>query len=344
MPDPLVAIIAGLLLLSFFIILFWPNGGLIGHYRRMRQMSARVLREDALKYIHKADIRGQTACLESVAGALGISSNQAAELVDEMETQALITFEGGCMKLTPTGRDYALRVIRAHRLWERFLADETGVDEAEWHSRADTVEHSISQDEVDALSIRLGKPTHDPHGDPIPTETGELVPHGGKPLTAIPLDQPAHIVHIEDEPDTVYAQLVAEGLYPGMEVRVVETSPQRVRFWAEGDEHLLAPIVAANISVLPFGYETFEEGGDGHQLNELKPGEAGRVTGISRKCRGPDRRRMMDLGILPGTVIVAEMTSPSGDPTAYRIREALIALRKEQASLINITRIQEVDS
>jgi Fe2+ transport system protein FeoA len=52
---------------------------------------------------------------------------------------------------------------------------------------------------------------------------------------------------------------------------------------------------------------------------------------------------MMDLGILPGTVIKAEMDSPSGDPTAYRIREALIALREEQANMINITRLQEYE-
>jgi Fe2+ transport system protein FeoA len=49
----------------------------------------------------------------------------------------------------------------------------------------------------------------------------------------------------------------------------------------------------------------------------------------------------MDLGILPGTVIKAEMTSPSGDPTAYRIRDALIGLREEQAKLINISRLEE---
>lgn len=344
MPDPLVAILSGLFLVILFIFLFWPKGGLIGRWKRMRRMSARVLREDALKYIHKADIRGQPTSLQSVAGALQISVNQAAELVDEMEKQELITLEGGEMKLTPAGRDYALQVIRAHRLWERFLAEETGFDEAEWHVRAENVEHSISQDDVNALSVRLGNPTHDPHGDPIPTDTGELVPHGGRPLTAISLDQPARIVHIEDEPDTVYAQLVAEGLYPGMEVRVVETSPQRVRFWAEGDEHLLAPIVAANISVLPFVHETLAEGSEGEQLNDLKPGETGRVVNISRRCRGPERRRMMDLGILPGTVIKAEMTSPSGDPTAYRIREALIALREEQANMINITRLQEIES
>ena len=344
MPDPLNALLVGLLFVVLFLFLFWPNGGLIGRWRRTRRMSARVLREDALKYIHKTDIRGQRANLQSVAGALQISVNQAAELVNDMEKQELVTLEGGEMQLTPAGRDYALQVIRAHRLWERFLAEETGFDESEWHGRAEQFEHLITQDEANALSAQLGHPTHDPHGDPIPTDSGELVPHGGQPLTAIPLDQPARIVHIEDEPETVYAQLVAEGLYPGMEVRVIEASPQRLRFWAESDEHLLAPIVAANISVVPYVQKTLDVGREGEQLSTLKPGEEGKVVNISPRCRGPERRRMMDLGILPGTVIKAEMTSPSGDPTAYRIREALIALRTEQAKMINITRLQEIES
>jgi ferrous iron transport protein A len=51
---------------------------------------------------------------------------------------------------------------------------------------------------------------------------------------------------------------------------------------------------------------------------------------------GDQRRRLMDLGLLPGTVVTVAMKSPLGDPTAYRIREALIALRKDQARLIVI--------
>ena len=70
-------------------------------------------------------------------------------------------------------------------------------------------------------------------------------------------------------------------------------------------------------------------------------GEHGQIVGLSPRCRGPERRRMMDLGILPGTVVTAELISPSGDPTAYRIRDALIALRVEQAQLINISRLPE---
>ena len=73
-------------------------------------------------------------------------------------------------------------------------------------------------------------------------------------------------------------------------------------------------------------------------LSDLKPGQQAEVINISENCQGAERRRFMDLGILPGTLITAEMRSPSGDPTAYIIRDAMIALRREQAQLINIIR------
>jgi Fe2+ transport system protein FeoA len=77
-------------------------------------------------------------------------------------------------------------------------------------------------------------------------------------------------------------------------------------------------------------------------LRDLKPGQQAKVVNISQWCQGAERRRFMDLGIVPGTVIEAEMTSPSGDPTAYNIRGAIIALRREQAKLINMAQAPNV--
>jgi Fe2+ transport system protein FeoA len=68
------------------------------------------------------------------------------------------------------------------------------------------------------------------------------------------------------------------------------------------------------------------------RLSELQPGESGQVIRVEGE--GEQRRRLMDLGLIPGTVVTAEMVSPMGDPTAYRIRGALIALRQDQAGLI----------
>jgi DtxR family Mn-dependent transcriptional regulator len=95
---------------------------------------------------------------------------------------------------------------------------------------------------------------------------------------------------------------------------------------------------------MPLAEERAVEALPDERLSSLMPGEAGEVAGISRACHGPERRRLMDLGILPGTPIEAEMSSPSGDPTAYRVRGALIALRREQADLIHVTQPREASS
>jgi DtxR family Mn-dependent transcriptional regulator len=105
---------------------------------------------------------------------------------------------------------------------------------------------------------------------------------------------------------------------------------------------VLAPIAAANISAMPIETTQPTTGLYGDRLDSLKPGEQAKVVGLSPRSRGPERRRLLDLGILSGTVISAELSSPGGDPIAYRIRGALIALRKEQAQLIHITDRQEV--
>jgi DtxR family Mn-dependent transcriptional regulator len=344
MPDPLLALSIGLLLGGLTLLLCWPDTGIVARWRHMRRLSARVLSEDALKHIHETQLKGQPATLESVSGALEISANQAAALMADMEKRELVVSHDAGLRLTPAGREAALYVIRAHRLWESHLAEDTGFAESEWHPLAESYEHDLSRDEADALDARLSHPTHDPHGDPIPTAAGELAPHVGKPLTSIALNQPARIVHIEDEPEAVYAQLVAEGLHLGMRVRLTEASPQRVRVWAGGDEHVLAPIVAANIFVVPIAQASPAEDDRGEPLNGLRPGEKGRVVRLSPRCRGPERRRMMDLGILPGTIIEAELVSPGGDPTAYRIRDAVIALRQEQARFIQIARLPKASS
>jgi DtxR family Mn-dependent transcriptional regulator len=342
MFDPLVSLLVATLVMACLLALFWPERGFFWRWQQAQQLTQRVLIEDALKHIYTFQMQGHCPTVESIGGALNITTNQAADLLSQMEGRGLLQRDEGKLCLTSRGREYALQIIRAHRLWERYLADKTGFTQAEWHDHAHRYEHKLSRDEIDALEAELGYPTHDPHGDPIPTANGEVVSHGGRPLIEMPLHEMLRIVHLEDEPGAVYAQLVAEGLHPGMPVQLLEISPQRVQFWADGDEHLLAPIVAANISVIPLPKTQEVEASPGERLSSLGPGARGTVVRISHACRDAERRRLMDLGVLPGTLIQAEMISPSGDPTAYRVRDALIALRREQADLIYITPQKEV--
>ncbi|MEJ2012317.1 MAG: metal-dependent transcriptional regulator [Anaerolineales bacterium] len=340
MSDPLVTLLMGIAVTAALLAIFWPESGLLARWRRGRSVSARVRREDALKHLHRGEMHGKQPTTESLAGALHISTNEAADLLQDLEALELVDLSGGELRLTKLGQQSALHIMRAHRLWERYLADRTGYSALEWHELAEEREHSITPQQADELAAQLGYPTHDPHGDPIPDEQGQWTPHGGMPLMNAPQDKPLMIVHIEDEPEAVYAQILAEELHPGMEVRLIEVSPRRVRFWAGGDEHILAPIVSANISVRPM--PAVQATADGERLSQLPVGEKAEVLEITSGVRGSERRRLLDLGLLPGTVVTAELASPQGDPKAYRIRDALIALREEQAERIAIRRLESV--
>ncbi len=343
MPDPLIALLIAAGLFLLLLLFFLPDKGIYWRWDRTREMNSRVQHEDALKHIYQNELDGETSSIKSVAGALNINSNDAVRILESLQERDLIGLEGNTPKLTPQGIEYALRVIRAHRLFERYLADETGYREDEWHDQAHRYEHQLTPDEVESLANRLGNPTHDPHGDPIPTSSGFVVyPEGSQAITALPPGKPARIVHMEDEPETVYAQLVAERLQIGQEVRVLESTAQRVRFLSGGygmdvaDEHVLAPVVAANIGVIPLVEKSVEKIPSGRPLSSLKIGEKAVVQALLPGIRGAERRRLMDLGLLPGTEVTAEMVSASGDPIAYIIRGALIALRKSQSDLIFI--------
>ena len=275
MFDPLTSlvVIAGTLALA--VALLWPGTGLAWRWRRGLVASDRVEVEDALKHIWDGEYRQRPATLESLAGALGLSGRAAAELVDRLGRLDLLDHEDGTLRLTADGRREALRVIRIHRLWERYLADETGLDAREWHAHAERREHGTSAQQAEALAATLGHPRYDPHGDPIPMPSGEVPPHQGIPLTQLAADQVAEIVHLEDEPDAVFAQIVAAGLMPGMRVRVLERSPKRLRIEAEADEVVLAPVVAANVTVLPIE-QPAADAGTMTRLSAIAAGRGGR--------------------------------------------------------------------
>ncbi len=343
MNNPALALSLATASLALAVLLFWPVRGLVWRAARVLRSSDRVRIEDALKHLYDCEYRQTPGTLLSLAGALGLSGDRAAELISRLEDLRLVAAAEGGYRLTTAGRSDALRVIRLHRLWERYLAEETGLDPTEWHAVADAREHRISSQEADALAARMGNPHFDPHGDPIPTADGEVPPPLGQPLAELGTGEPAEIVHVEDEPETVYAQLVAQGLHPGLRVRMIEASPRRIRFEAGGEEHVLAPVLAANLSVIPLAAEETENE-PFECLSSLAPGESATVSDISALCRGRERRRLLDLGVVPGTVVETAFRNPSGDPAAYRVRGALLALRREQSDLIHVHRLPEAAS
>jgi len=336
MMEPLKALIIFGLVVIVIGIIFLPKFGLYSRWNRNRRGMKRVLIEDALKHIFDCEYKNIFCTTESIAGSLLISTDEAAELLTRLSTMGLLVTNDNGVKLTPDGRSYALRVIRVHRLWERYLADETSVPPTEWHSSAELAEHKLTTAEAELLAAQIGNPHFDPHGDPIPTPSGEIPPKKGHSLLSLNSGEFADITHIEDEPEAVYAQLIAQGLYVGMQVMMIERSNERVRFAADGEEIVLAPLLTNNLTVAPITEEEQRITSPFESLASLMIGEEAKVLSISKAMRGQQRRRLMDLGVVPGTMIRAEMKSASGDPTAYNIRGALVALRQQHANMIFI--------
>ncbi len=333
MVDPLASLIVGFIIILFLIWVYLPRKGLLVRFKRSKKNTHRVLIEDSLKHLYNCEYNGINCTLNSVAGNLSISADESSKVVKKLEELELITSHERGISLTPEGRSYALRIIRTHRLWEKYLADETSVGEEDWHIAAEEIEHHITPAQADALAAQIGNPVFDPHGDPIPSAKGDLPVKKGNALNTLKMGEFARIIHIEDEPNAIYSQLVAAGLYPGMQVRMIESSKDRIKFLANGEEVVLAPLFAKNVTITPIKNERTIKG-KFKSLSSLVVGEKGIVLGISKRCRGQQRRRLMDLGVVPGTEIEAEMKSIDGDPVAYRIRGASIALRKNQADKI----------
>jgi len=299
---------------------------------KLRTHRHRILIEDALKHIYHCEYSGLSCTINSLAGAMGKQQDRVAGIVSEMTERRYVIPRGQGLVLTEQGREYALSVIRSHRLWERYLADETMVREVDWHKEAERQEHKLSSEEAESLSKRLGYPVFDPHGDPIPSPGGQIPRDLGSGLERFHVGDTVRIVHVEDEPATVYAELLRLGLYPGMKLVLQERTEFQVVVDHDGERVELSPVVAANLHVKK--ESGIPPAGPRKTLGSLSPGYKAVVSGLSPACRGLQRRRLMDLGIVPGSIIEAEMRSPGGDPTAYRIRGATIALRREHADLV----------
>jgi DtxR family Mn-dependent transcriptional regulator len=246
---------------------------------------------------------------------------------------------GGQLQLLEEGRRRALQVVRAHRLWERYLADELRVPLAQLHGPAERAEHTLSSERLDALEAHLGHPLRDPHGDPIPQADGSVEPLLAIPLTDWPRNQIAEIVHVEDEPEFVLREILGLGLKPGVTVQVVDSQPDSLTLAVGGARVRLSPALASNVHVRPPAAPLPADATV--PLSELALGRPAHVVMIDPEFRGLARRRLLDLGFTPGAEVTPVLTTPVGDPRAYRVRGTLIALRNEQARSVRVRPVSE---
>jgi DtxR family Mn-dependent transcriptional regulator len=331
----------GLALLAFAVLtlglyfLLRPSRGWLPRLARVLRVTERVRVEDALKHLLHCETLGLVCTTESLGGALEVSRSRAVALLERLDRMGLARAEGQGHRLTAAGREYGLRLLRTHRLLERYFADRTGMPAQEWHDEAERQEHRLTPAQTERLAARMGHPLYDPHGDPIPSPSGAMPLVAGVPLSEVTPGAVVRVVHLEDEPRDVYDRLIARGFSLGVVFKVTGRSESSVSLLVEGREELLESLLAANVEVAGAGDVEVPELPH-RTLADLAVGEAAEVLEIAPTCQGPQRRRLLDLGVVPGTVVRALMASAAGDPIAYDVRGATVALRRGQAAWIRV--------
>jgi DtxR family Mn-dependent transcriptional regulator len=155
------------------------------------------------------------------------------------------------VRLTERGRAVALEVIRHHRLLELFLVESLGMAWDEVHAEAERLEHALSEELEEAIAARLGNPTLDPHGDPIPSRELEIAEDSSSSLYALEPGEQALFVRVSDEDPEMLRFLSKRGIAPGAELELIERQPfdgpVYVRF---GDQvHVLGATLARAMRV-----------------------------------------------------------------------------------------------
>ena len=149
----------------------------------------KTLTEDILKQLYHVQQSDRTATITDLSGALQIRRKKILPIVESITASGLIKSTGDVLALTNSGREYALKIVRVHRLWEKYLAEKTGFQHSDWHYLAEKMEHKLNEEDINKLSTSLGNPMFDPHGDPIPSAHGEISDVKWVPLPAYQINK-----------------------------------------------------------------------------------------------------------------------------------------------------------
>ena len=209
--------------------------------------------QDYTKAIYALEQRaGDAVSTTALADRLGVTSGSASSMLKRLDGLGLVAhvpYRG--VRLTGPGRRIALDVLRRHRLLERFLTDELGVPWDRVHAEAEILEHVLSEDLAGRIAAKLGHPTHDPHGDPIPTLEGDIPDIETRALADLEPGEGGVLARVSDSNPDMLRYLAQRGIALGMKVKVHGREPFEGPLTVSLDEreHVLGREVARAIRV-----------------------------------------------------------------------------------------------
>ena len=162
----------------------------------------------------------------ALAERLEVSPASVSAMVKRLEEMGLATHEPyHGVSLTPAGERVALEVLRHHRLLELYLAEALGMSWDRVHEEAEVLEHAISPELSELIAAKLGNPTHDPHGDPIPTSEGEIHEPPTYAFAELEAGASGVFVRVSDSDPEMLRYLAGRGIAPGDGFEVLDREP-----------------------------------------------------------------------------------------------------------------------
>ena len=183
--------------------------------------------EDYAKAIYALEQREHGAVsTNALAERLDVTPGSASGMVRRLCELGLVSHEPyRGVQLTDAGQRVALEVLRHHRLLELYLAQSLGVPWDRVHDEAEVLEHVLSEELEALIADKLGHPTHDPHGDPIPTADLVVEERPTQPLSTQEPGTTGRFVRVSDADPAMLRYLGERGIAPGAEYEVVERQP-----------------------------------------------------------------------------------------------------------------------
>ena len=212
--------------------------------------------QDYAKAIYSLERRcdGGAVSTNALAERLGVSAASASSMIKRLDGLGLVEhvpYKG--VLLTDRGLKIALEVLRHHRLLERFLAEELNVPWDRVHDEAEVLEHVLSEELEELIAAKLGHPTIDPHGDPIPTADLEIVEPVTIAMDGLDVGDHGRFVRVSDSEPEMLRYLGARGIAPGERFEIVEKQPFGgpifARFGKDDEVHPLGGRLAAAMRV-----------------------------------------------------------------------------------------------
>jgi DtxR family Mn-dependent transcriptional regulator len=183
--------------------------------------------EDYAKAIYALERRaGEAVTTNALAERLGVTPGSASGMVKRLAELGLVEHEPyRGVQLTDDGRRVALEVIRHHRLLELYLVQSLGVPWDRVHEEAEVLEHVLSEELEELIAAKLGNPTHDPHGDPIPTRDLTIEEEPTQSLQSLQAGAAGRFTRVSDSDPEMLRFLADRGISPGDSFEVIDKQP-----------------------------------------------------------------------------------------------------------------------